>query len=102
MRSKIFLNELTLILKHFFKCLMTGLPHTQETQGILKLKKTSGKLRKFQFFFLTQGSYDIFLIQGSFKILKLLREFFARLKYSELNLINLVYYFVQEISFVYF
>ena len=48
----------------------TGLPHTQGTQGIFKLKKISGKLRETQgisgnfdlFFKLreTQGSFDFF------------------------------------------
>ena len=43
--------------------LIPGLPRTQETQGIFKLKKVSGKLKEFFLFFKlkeTQGNFDFF------------------------------------------
>ena len=52
----------------------TGLPHTQGTEGIFKLKKSQGNSGNINLFFKlrkTQGSYDFFYkTQGSFKILK--------------------------------
>ena len=54
----------------WFCLLITGLPHTQGTQGIsgnFKVKENlmetqgdSGKLKEFRFSFKTQGSFDFF------------------------------------------
>ena len=48
-----------------FAC--TGLPHTQGTSGIFKLKKISGKLRETQgilIYYLNSGKFWFFLISS--------------------------------------
>ena len=87
--------------------MLTGLPHTQWIQGNSgnfqveeNLRETQGISGKFDLFFKlreTQGSFDFFLkIQGSFKILKISRYFFAVFRIR----VNLIKYFVQEFNFI--
>ena len=77
--------------------LQSGLPHTQGTQGIqgnsgnFQVEENLRKTKR------NSGNFDLIYklreTQGSFKIIKISRKFFARFR---MRLINLVQYFVQE------